>query len=253
MKNKPLVSIITPSFNSEKFLEETINAVLNQTYDNIEYILVDGLSTDGSQNIIEKYYNNFNKVIIERDSGMYDAINKGLKIAKGDILCYINSDDVYPPNTIEKVVNYFLSHPDSDIVYGNLEYINEEGRHLKYYNYPKFNFKYFISLWFSSIPQPSTFWTKKVHERIGYFDDKLKMCGDFDFFIRVGQQFSIHHTNEIIVKHRRHNLALTSSAPNINKLEFKKIQSKYLNIAKFSKLSKLFYLIKGFYHFKTNR
>lgn len=253
MKFKPLVSVITPSFNSEKFLEETINAVLNQTYDNIEYILVDGLSNDGSNTIIKRYYDKIDKVIHESDNGMYDAINKGLRIAKGDILCYINSDDIYLPNTIEKVVNFYLCNPNTDFVYGNLEYIDEVGSSLKFFKFPEFNFNYYVSLWFSSIPQPSAFWTKKVHERIGYFDEDLKMCGDYDFFIRVAQEFTIQHTNDFFVKHRRHNSALTSSSPKVNKIEFKKIQSKYLKALNFSKILYFYYIIRGFYHFKMNK
>lgn len=128
ISNLPRVSIITPSYNQGQFIEETILSVLNQTYPNIEYIIVDGGSTDNTLEVIKKYENNPKfKWISEIDEGQYDAINKGFHMARGSILGYINSDDFYLPNAVSKVVNCFNKHEDVEVVYGEWYPIDEEG------------------------------------------------------------------------------------------------------------------------------
>ena len=108
----PLVSIITPSFNQAEYIEETINSVLDQDYPNIEYIIIDGASTDGSKEIIEKYKDRINFWVSEPDEGQTDAINKGFSQANGDIFAWLNSDDTYEPQAVTEAVAYLQSHPE---------------------------------------------------------------------------------------------------------------------------------------------
>ena len=124
MRDNPLVSIVTISFNQEEFIEETIKSVLNQNYKNIEYIIMDAGSTDNSREKILKYKNNINKIIFEKDNGPADGLNKGFKIAKGDIFCFLNSDDLLLEDSLTKVVNFFKNNKKADVVYGNSWIIN---------------------------------------------------------------------------------------------------------------------------------
>jgi glycosyltransferase involved in cell wall biosynthesis len=180
---KPLVSIITPSFNSERYIEQTILSVKNQTYDNIEHIVVDGKSTDKTLQIVAKYKDRI-RLISEQDSGMYDAINKGLKMAKGEILCYINSDDLLRPRAIELVVKEYLK-TKNDVFIGFCDYINEKGQTLCVNKFPFIKKNIGKKLKTMPFLQPATFWSKKWLDVVGLFDIQFKLAGDFDFFVRL--------------------------------------------------------------------
>lgn len=229
-ENKPLVSIITPVFNGKLYLEQTIQSVLGQTYDNIEYIVIDGGSKDGSLKIIEKYAAQIDYWQSEPDAGMYEAINKGLKIATGDILAYLNSDDLYYPDSIKNAVEYFKKYPQADLIYGNCDFINLNGKFLYHYYYPKFKLKSFVAMNTSTIPQQTTFWRRRIHEKVGYFDAQLKMCGDFDFYAKAGKCCKIEHTKKILAQFRIHQTSLTSKQAYRNTGEVALIHKRYLNI-----------------------
>ena len=231
-KGKLLVSIITPVFNGNSYLEQTIQSVLGQTYENIEYIVIDGGSTDGSLEIIKKYEDKLDYWISEKDSGMYGAINKGLKIASGDILAYLNSDDLYFPNSVESAADYFNRHPSTELIYGNCEFIGPKNEFLYTYRYPKFRWKSFVSLNTNTIPQPTTFWRRAIHKKIDYFDATLKMCGDFDFYAKVGKCCRIVHINRVLSRFRIHNTSLTILQEHRNKDEIKVIHERYINFSK---------------------
>jgi len=128
MNEKPLVSIVTPSFNQARYLEETIRSVLGQTYERIEYILIDGGSTDGSLEIIQKYTDKVSYWVSEKDKGQTDAINKGFKAAHGSILAWLNSDDVYQPRAVSEAVAYLMDQPQVGMVYGDLDFVDENGQ-----------------------------------------------------------------------------------------------------------------------------
>ena len=184
-KNDYLVSIITVVFNGEKYIEDTIKSIINQDYDNIEYIIIDGGSTDNSINIIREYDKYVSIFVSEQDRGMYDAINKGLRLAHGEIVAYLNADDQYLPYTIKEVVKAFISKPHLDYLYGNCIYIDNKKR--KLYEYKSIPY---IRLFVKNVKeihwaQPSCFWKKRVHTKLGYFDDNLRYCGDYDFFTRL--------------------------------------------------------------------
>ncbi|HUH98543.1 MAG TPA: glycosyltransferase family 2 protein [Anaerolineales bacterium] len=124
----PLVSIVTPSFNQARYLEATIRSVLSQDYPRLEYIIVDGGSTDGSVDVIRRYAPKLAWWVSEKDHGQTDAINKGFAHAKGEVLAWLNSDDTYEPNAIAPAVRLLQKHPEAGLVYGNANYINEDGR-----------------------------------------------------------------------------------------------------------------------------
>jgi len=224
---KPLISIITPVLNGRKFIDDTIRSVIGQRYDNIEYIIVDGGSTDGSLDVIKGYAGRVDRWLSEKDRGMYDAINKGLRMARGEIVAYINSDDIYHPDVFRTVADYFDRHTDTALVYGDCDLINENGRFLYTYHYPDFRINFFLALDHCTIPQPASFWRRSIHERIGYFDPSYKMAGDFDFFARAGRRFHVGHIQRTLAMHRVHGGSLTSSGRACWMKEVREIQKRY--------------------------
>ena len=182
----PRVSVVTPTFNSSLYLRDTLASVAGQTYPAIEHIIVDGGSTDETLSIVAEYPRV--RCITGRDTGMYDAINKGLRAASGTIVAYLNSDDLYFPDTVERVVRYFNDHPAADLVFGNCRYIDDEGKELFIRKYPSFRWRLYSVLDGSTIPQQSCFWRRRLVKRVGYFDERFRMAGDFEFFIRAGRE-----------------------------------------------------------------
>jgi len=179
-ENKPLISIVTVVFNGAETLEETIQSVINQTYDNIEYIIIDGGSTDGTIDIIKKYEDRINYWISESDSGIYDAMNKGIQCAQGEYLFFLNSDDVFIQSNM-KVLFEKIMLSRYDIIHGNI-FIKESKIIIKPLSKKKSNSIGNIEPW---LMQPASFIKKNVYNRIGNFDTKFKISGDTDLLIRV--------------------------------------------------------------------
>ena len=185
----PLVSIVTPTFNSASYLKQTLDSVAGQSYGPVEHIVVDGGSTDETLRIVKGYPHI--RWISEPDNGMYDAVNKGLRMATGSILAYLNGDDLYFPDTVERVVARFAECPEAGLVFGYCRYIDPDGNELFVRRYPEFNWRLYSVLDGSTIPQQSTFWRRQVLETAGYFDAKFRMAGDFEFFVRAGRTWSV--------------------------------------------------------------
>lgn len=223
----PKVSIVTPSYNQGQFLESTILSVLNQSHPNLEYIIIDGGSTDGSVQIIKKYHKYLAYWISEKDGGMYDAINKGLKMASGDILAYLNSDDLYMPGTFQIITEYFQKHPEVALVYGDCVFINEREEYMYTYHYPCFKWRRFILLNWCSILQQGSFWRRDIHKKIGYFNPEFKMAGDFEFYARVGKHFQIGHLRKKLAMYRLHKKSLSATRQDKNQEEVHKIHQRY--------------------------
>jgi len=224
----PLVSVVTPSWNGAEFIERTISSVAAQSYRNIEYIVVDGGSTDGTLDIVNKFGATVTNCVSEADRGMYDAINKGIKMTSGDIIAYINSDDVYYPGTIEYVVRFFAENPDVDVVYGDLNFIDKNDRVLFRQSYPSFNRASFSTMNYAAIGQPAAFWRRRVHEQIGYFDISLKMAADFEFFVRAGAVVRFRHVSKVLSAFRIHPKSMTSRQMDISNREVTEIHRRYL-------------------------
>ena len=196
----PLVTIVTPSYNMAEFIEETIKSVLNQSYPHIEYIVADGGSDDGTLDILEKYSDDLT-FISGPDNGQTDAINKGLRMAKGEILAYLNADDLYTPTAIEDIVKVFLSNPDIGLVYGDIEHIGKEGDRLNIHKTGEINLKEYISCRFY-LPQPSVFFSREVWETTGEFDDSLHLAMDYDYWLRALLHHKPHYLPKVLSKAR---------------------------------------------------
>ena len=193
-----VITIITPSLNQGQFIEQTINSVLSQEGDFfIDYIISDGGSTDDSVEIIKKY----DKLLktkkypikckgisyrwwSEKDNGQSHAINKGFKIAKGDILAWINSDDYYEPNAFEFIMKKFKENPDVDLIYGNGYKIDKVKNTKEIMESDEGNFNTFLQKGYS-ICQPAAFFTKKIINKIGFLDENLHYAMDYDFWLRI--------------------------------------------------------------------
>ena len=218
------VSIITPCFNSEKYIEETINSVAVQTYSNIEHIIIDGCSTDNSLKIIAKYPGL--KVVSKPDKSMYEAINKGIDMSQGDVIAYLNSDDLYYNDTIEKVVEYFSKNSGTDFIFGGLDLIDHDLKFIARYEFPDFNLKLFASVQWSLIPQQASFWLKSVNDKAGKFNPDFKLAGDYEFFLRVAKKCNIKHVKGIYARQRIHEGSLTINYSEQNKKELALIREK---------------------------
>jgi glycosyltransferase involved in cell wall biosynthesis len=175
--NKPLVSIVTVVLNNKKFLEKSILSVLNQNYKNIELIIIDGGSTDGTLDIIKKYKSKINFLISEKDNGLYDAMNKGIKNSKGSIIGILNSDDIYYSNAISTAVNYFINNRNIDFLFGGVI------KHKLLHGYKPW--KIYWSFGFYSAHSIGFFITRKAQMKVGYYNIKYKYSSDYDLFYRM--------------------------------------------------------------------
>lgn len=179
------ISVITPSFNQAEYLERTILSVISQNYPDLEYIIMDGGSTDQSVEIIKKYQRDIKHWVSEKDGGQTDAVNRGFQIATGEILGWLNSDDIYYSQTLQVVADYFSSHPECDVIYGEADYIDADDKLMDEYPTRSWNFSKLKSGCF--ICQPSVFFRKSVLEEFGPLDNKLNFCMDYEYWLRCGQ------------------------------------------------------------------
>ena len=184
------ISIITVCFNCEELIERTINSVIDQTYANIQYVVIDGGSTDNTLNIIKKYKNRIDVIISEKDDGIYDAMNKGLEYATGDLIYFLNAGDyLCNKDVLEGVIEGLNANPDSDIVYGDQVYYDDitEQRRLNYYaNIPQ--------LLLNGCCHQTIFARKSTFTKCGSFDSNYKVYGDLDWLLRVLIKFKLKMT-----------------------------------------------------------
>ncbi|MEW5828710.1 MAG: glycosyltransferase family 2 protein, partial [Chloroflexota bacterium] len=183
MTDLPLVSIVTPSFNQAPYLEQTIRSVLGQDYPHIEYLVVDGGSTDGSVGIIGRYADKLAWSVSEKDSGQADAINKGLRHARGEIVAWLNSDDVYQPGAVARAVAAFERNPDAGLVYGDLLSIDSDGQPFNLQTFKPYTLTDLMA--FDIIGQPSVFMRREVLEQAGELDPSYHFLLDHHLWIRM--------------------------------------------------------------------
>lgn len=176
------VSIVTPSFNQASFLQETIESVLSQEHPDVEYIVMDGGSTDGSQELIERYASRIAYWESKKDQGQAHAINKGWQRATGEIVAYLNSDDQYEPGAIQRVVQHFDSNAETDFVYGVCNSLMPSGE-IRKYDPPAFDAERLVDA--NYIPQPTVFFRRRVLDKIGYMNEEFRYCLDYEYWLRA--------------------------------------------------------------------
>ena len=200
----PKVSIITVCYNSEKTIEDTLQSVINQTYSNIEYIVIDGVSTDNTLSIINKYKDKIAIIVSEKDNGIYDAINKGIGLATGDIIANLNSDDFYIDDKVIADVVATFEKEKTDTLYADLYYVDavDTNKIVRYWKSKQYKKGLFLKSWIP--PHPTFFVKKEVYQKHGLFDLQFKSAADYEIMLRFIHRFkaSISYLPRVIVKMR---------------------------------------------------
>jgi glycosyltransferase involved in cell wall biosynthesis len=216
--NWPKISIITPSYNQGQFLEQTIRSVLLQHYPNLEYIIIDGGSTDQSVTIIRKYSQWIHYWISEEDDGQSDALNKGCRLASGEIITWLNSDDYYEKNTLFKVAMYYLK-PGFSFFCGACRMIDQQGKFIQHLFTREISYASLLKYWKPHFcpPQPSMFFKRAVLRELGDFNTDLKYTMDFDLWLKASKKYSFLVITDNLSCYRIHNNSKTGSAGGLRK------------------------------------
>jgi glycosyltransferase involved in cell wall biosynthesis len=249
MTKLPLVSIITPSYNQAQYLEQTIRSVIAQSYPNIEYIIIDGGSTDGSQEIIQRYQQHLKYWISEKDNGQTHAVNKGVEKCEGEIIAYINSDDLYEKDAIRDIVNAYMENGNAAVYYGTCATIDEHGKIVKNYKGGPTSFHFLQTR--SMLPyiyQPACFFNARLATRRPLFIEKT--CIDYELLLHLSEQFPFRFIKKPVAQYRIHNETRTTLEQDQIFLDKLMIQLRYgagmevrWNLAKF-RIKKLLGLTK---------
>jgi len=222
----PKISIVTPSYNQGKYIEATIQSILSQQYPNLEYIIIDGASTDNSLEIIQQYAGRLSYWESQPDRGFGHAINKGFKKATGEILCWINSDDILLPGALLCIGKYFATHPEVGLAFGDRHFIKEDSTLL-------FKKRFFLFVpgqlrHAKTLPQESTFWRRSVFEKAGAFlDEDLTFAIDLDLWCRLARVTRITHIPIFLGAIRVHPKSKSSTTRTVGRAERNKIIEKY--------------------------
>ena len=209
MAESPLVSIVTPVLNGAKYLELCIQNVLNQSYPNIEHIFVDGGSTDSSLELLASYHAKYPekiRFIAEPDKGVGDAVNKGFRVARGQIYGWIDTDDLYEPNTISTVVEFFRTHPEAYFVYGGCNIIDKTGKTIRQKLVRDFDLKEAVERR-HYITFCASFYRREVLEKAGFLNS---LGNDLDFWLRIAKHFEMHRIKATVVNWRQHSDSISS-------------------------------------------
>ncbi len=208
----PRVTVVTPSYNQAPFLEETIRSVLLQGYPNLEYIIMDGGSTDGSVELIQKYAPWLAYWVSAQDAGQADAINRGWEMATGDALTWLNSDDILLPGALETTVRTLYEAPDTELVYGNVYAVNTDSDAIYLVRGAPFAPADILVRARNPIPQPGFLMKRNLLQRIGWLDPELHFCMDFDYWSRLAlHDARAVHVNSVLAHFRQHDLAKTTA------------------------------------------
>jgi len=243
------ISIIIPSYNTADFIEETIQSILNQNFSLLECIVIDGGSTDGTLDMLRKYENQI-VWVSEKDRGQSDAINKGLKLARGDIVTYICADDVYERDCFQKVANFFDHNPTVKWVYGKCRIINKDGLEIRK---PITWYKYFWQRTYSYnrllitdfIAQPAVFWRKELTDEIGLFDINEHLVMDYEYWLRAGAKYNPGFIDDYLARFRLHPYSKSATKFSTAAREALSIARKYAGAEKRNFLLPLQYLNSG--------
>jgi glycosyltransferase involved in cell wall biosynthesis len=223
----PKISVVTPSFNQAKYLEATMKSVLDHGYPKLEYIVIDGGSSDGSVEIIEKYAEELAYWVSEPDRGQTHALIKGFERASGEIMAWLCSDDLYEPYTLREVAQIFVRKPHWQVVYGDALWIDAVSHPIRFQK--EIGFNRFVWMYrYNYIPQPSTFWRRGIYERVGGLHERWDLTLDADLWIRFAEHTELHHVPRMWSRMRRYpeqkNMRLRSKSDEERAL----IRSRYL-------------------------
>jgi glycosyltransferase involved in cell wall biosynthesis len=202
----PLVSVITPSYQQGGFIRETLDSILSQDYPNVELIVVDGGSKDETVGILQKYarkYPDRFRFLSEKDKGQSDALNKGLAMARGEIIGWLNSDDTYWPKAISRAVSVLMKHPEYGLVYGKANHTDKDNKPLRPYPVEK-GVDYARLFDVCTICQPAAFIRKRVLDEVGPIDESLHFCMDYDLWIRIAKKYPFGYIDHIMANSRLH-------------------------------------------------
>ncbi len=211
MTESPLVSIVTPSFNQARFLEATIQSVLSQDYPHLEYIIVDGGSSDGSLEIIKKHADRLAWWVSEPDRGQTDAINKGFARARGEILAWLNSDDTYQPGAVSAAVKFLQEHPRVGLVYGDAHYIDETGRVIGKFPAAQTDLRR-LRRGYVHIPQQAAFFRAELWRAVGPLDPSFYFAMDYDLWVRIARRAQVRYVPQTWANFRIHASGKTLAA-----------------------------------------
>jgi hypothetical protein len=204
----PRVSIVTPSYNQARFLEETIRSVLLQGYPDLQYIVIDGGSTDGSEGILRTYEPWLADWVSEKDRGQSHAINKGFARARGEVVAWLNSDDLYTAQAVGVAVRAFSEHPAVGVVYGDCQHIDAGSHLIRTRLLPDHDLGELVV--YNYIAQPATFFRRRAAERVNGVDESLHRAMDFDLWVRLSLAFDFYHVPVCLACFRRHGDAKSS-------------------------------------------
>lgn len=219
------LSIITPSFNQARFIERTIRSVLSQNYPQLEYLVVDGGSTDGTIEILKRYPQI--RWISEPDRGQSDAVNKGFRMTTGEVIGWINSDDTYAPGAFSTALAALEANPDAGMVYGDMNVVDHEDRILMRRRSRPFNLRRLILTGASYIFQPTVFIRREALEAVGQLDISLRHAMDYDLWIRIGQKFPAVYVPEVLANFRVHPSSKTSTEIQLQLKEGREVRARY--------------------------
>jgi len=220
------VSIVTPSYNQALFLEDTIRSVLGQSYPDIEYMVMDAGSTDGSAEILRKYGDKLAFWQSRTDRGMADAINQGWTRATGEILSYLNSDDTLERDAVDKVVEAFRRSPRAGVVYGDSKVIDASGNYLRDFASDTFSHRKIFTAWVNPVRQPSTFIRRELYQRFGGFDESFHFCLDLEYWLRISEQAEFLHLPVPLSYIRLHDQSKTATQEHVQARELIRIFQK---------------------------
>jgi glycosyltransferase involved in cell wall biosynthesis len=180
--DRPPMTVVTPSYNQAAYIRRTIESVLSQGVPDLEYLIFDANSSDGTREILAEYQSRAT-IVIEKDKGQADAVNKGLRAARGEVIGWLNSDDVYYPGAAQRVLEELRAHPDADVVYGDADHIDAEDRVMEPYYIEPFDYERLKEVCF--ICQPATFFRKRIVDAQGPLRVDLRYCMDYEFWLRI--------------------------------------------------------------------
>ncbi|MCJ7512115.1 MAG: glycosyltransferase [Anaerolineales bacterium] len=211
LSSGPLVSIVTPSFNQAAYLEETLKSVLSQSYPRIEYIVVDGGSTDGTLDILCPYQAKLARWVSEADGGQTDAINKGFAMATGEIFAWLNSDDRYKPQAVAEAVAFLHEHPEVGMVYGDADYVDGHGLRTGAFPAAQTDYRR-LRQGYVHIPQQAAFFRARLWHMLGPLDPTFFFAMDYDLWVRIASVSRLKYISQSWAEFRLHTDAKTLAA-----------------------------------------